>query len=78
LNLVPLFVLPLALGLFPALAPPIVSSQSDPLQSCSAECDRKASECVDACEAQHSEAKPRVECKVACIAEREKCEKDCK
>jgi len=46
--------------------------------SCSDECDRKAADCVDVCEATHKEAKPRVECKLACIAEREKCEKSCK
>ena len=46
--------------------------------SCSDECDRKAAECVDACEAAHKEAKPRVECKLACVTEREKCEKGCK
>jgi hypothetical protein len=45
--------------------------------SCSAECDRKAAECVDACEAQHKGAKARVECKLGCITAREKCEKGC-
>jgi hypothetical protein len=45
--------------------------------SCSAECDRKAAECVDACDAAHKEAKARVECKLTCIADREKCEKGC-
>jgi hypothetical protein len=46
--------------------------------SCSAECDRKAADCVDFCEAQHKDAKTRVECKLSCITAREKCEKDCK
>jgi hypothetical protein len=46
--------------------------------SCSDECDRRASDCVDACEARYKEAKARVECKVACIAARETCDKGCK
>jgi hypothetical protein len=63
----------------PVPSPSIAASQNgDTLESCSAECDKKASDCVDACEAKHAEPKPRVECKVACITDREKCEKDCK
>src|SRR3954454_25331944 len=53
-------------------------SESAPPETCSQGCDRKASECVDACESKYQEAKPRVECKVGCIGEREKCDKDCK
>jgi len=53
--------------------------RSAPAQtSCSAACDKAASSCDDVCEAQHKDAKPRIECKLRCIAEREKCEKGCK
>jgi hypothetical protein len=71
-----------ALGLIPTPSPAgplaISASPPEPLDTCSASCDKKASDCVDACEAKYQEAKPRVECKVVCITEREKCEKDCK
>lgn len=46
--------------------------------SCSARCDDRAAACDDACETRHQDAKPRVECKLACIQERTACEKDCK
>jgi len=46
--------------------------------SCSDACDKKASDCVDVCEEKFKDDKPRVQCKMACIADREKCEKECK
>jgi hypothetical protein len=60
-----------------ALALTALSSPAPATGSCSAECDRKAAECVDTCEAKHKDAGSRVECKLACIATREKCEKGC-
>jgi hypothetical protein len=68
-----LTLVPLALAAVPSAA-----LRAESLGTCSADCDKKASECVDACEAKFQEAKPRVECKVACITERENCEKACK
>jgi hypothetical protein len=64
-------------ALFVTLAVVAMSSAAPAAGSCSAECDRKAAECVDACEAQHKDAKARVECKLGCITAREKCEKGC-
>ena len=46
--------------------------------SCSDACDKKASDCVDVCEDKFKDDKPRLQCKMTCIGEREKCEKDCK
>ena len=45
--------------------------------SCNESCDHKASDCIDACEAQQKDDKARVTCKLACIGEREKCSKVC-
>jgi hypothetical protein len=45
--------------------------------SCSESCDRKASDCLDACDAKHKDDKPRVECKMQCATERQKCEAAC-
>lgn len=45
---------------------------------CSAACDKAAAACTDACEARLADAKARVECKLACIAEREACDKTCR
>ena len=45
--------------------------------SCNESCDHKASDCIDACEAQQKDDKARVTCKLACIGEREKCSKGC-
>lgn len=64
-------------ALFVAGAIAATSGSAPAAGACSAECDRKAAECVDACEAQHKDAKPRVECKLACVTAREKCEKGC-
>ena len=46
-------------------------------RSCSESCDRKASDCLDACESKHKDDKPRVECKMQCTTERQKCEAAC-
>jgi hypothetical protein len=46
--------------------------------SCSEECDKKASDCVDACEEKFKDDAPRIKCKMTCIGDRQKCEKDCK
>ena len=40
-------------------------------------CEAK-SDCVDVCEEKFKDDKPRVQCKMACIGDREKCEKECK
>lgn len=62
----------IALGVF-------VPLRSAPANTdCSASCDKAAAACNDACETQHKDAKPRVECKIRCIEERERCEKGCK
>lgn len=45
--------------------------------TCGASCDKRASLCDDACEANHKDAKVRIECKMSCIAERARCEKGC-
>jgi hypothetical protein len=45
--------------------------------ACSESCDRKASECLDACSAKFKDDKPRVECKVQCAADRQKCDAAC-
>jgi len=51
--------------------------QGPAASACSEACDKKASDCVDVCELKLKEDKPRIQCKLACIADREKCEKDC-
>jgi hypothetical protein len=48
-----------------------------PLSVCSEACDHHASDCIDRCEDQFKDDKPRVQCKLACIAAREKCATDC-
>src|SRR5262249_25151810 len=70
---------PLAARLFAVLGA-LVSVQ--PLgaadsRSCSESCDRKAADCVDACDAKHKDDKPRVECKIQCATDRQKCESAC-
>ena len=46
--------------------------------SCAADCNRKASECLDACEEKFkTDDKGRVTCKFGCATDRQKCEKDC-
>lgn len=49
-----------------------------PAGSCSMDCDRKASDCIDGCEAKFQDPKARVECKLACVTSREKCESNCR
>ena len=46
-------------------------------RSCSENCDRRAAECLDACETKFKEDKPRVECKMQCATDRQKCEGAC-
>src|SRR5260370_22922224 len=43
-------------------------------RACSESCDRKASDCLDACETKFKDDKPRVECKMQCSVDRQKCE----
>ena len=46
--------------------------------SCSEECNRKASDCLDVCEAKFKDDdKARVTCKFECANKRQACEKDC-
>jgi hypothetical protein len=46
--------------------------------SCSEDCTRKASDCIDACEEKFkNDDKGRVTCKFECANTRQKCEKDC-
>jgi hypothetical protein len=44
---------------------------------CSESCDRKASECLEGCDAKFKEDKPRVECKLQCATDRQKCDAAC-
>jgi hypothetical protein len=64
------------LALLGALASTDPAGAADAL-SCSENCDRKASDCLDACDSKHKEDKPRVECKMQCATERQKCESSC-
>jgi hypothetical protein len=52
-------------------------SDSAPRSACSASCDHHASDCIDSCEDRFKDDKPRVQCKLACIGEREKCSTAC-
>jgi hypothetical protein len=46
--------------------------------SCSEDCNRKASDCLDACEEKFkNDDKARVTCKFECANKRQQCEKDC-
>jgi hypothetical protein len=45
---------------------------------CDSACDQKASDCIDVCEDKLKDDKTRVECKLTCVSEREKCEKKCR
>jgi hypothetical protein len=63
-------------ALFGALYISASAGAADAL-SCSENCDRKASDCLDACEAKFKDDKPRVECKLQCASERQKCEANC-
>jgi hypothetical protein len=46
--------------------------------SCSDDCNRKASDCLDGCEEKFKgDDKARVTCKFECTQTRQKCEKDC-
>ena len=45
--------------------------------TCQEECDRKASACVDVCDAKYQEDRARVPCKLACIDDRKACAKNC-
>jgi hypothetical protein len=46
--------------------------------SCSDDCNRKASDCLDGCEEKFKDDdKARVTCKFACTQTRQQCEKDC-
>ena len=62
----------LTLGAFSAAE----AGAADP-KACNESCDRKASECLDGCETKFKEDKPRVECKLNCTVERQKCEAAC-
>jgi hypothetical protein len=66
-----------ALGL--ALLLSLVPASGVAQGPCSAKCDAAASSCDDACERQHpDDAKARIACKLACISQRETCDKRCK
>jgi hypothetical protein len=64
---------------------PAVSSQAAPLgagapnaASCSEECNRKASDCLDGCEDRFkTDDRARVTCKFECANQRQQCEKEC-
>jgi hypothetical protein len=56
------------------LADPVGAADS---RSCSESCDRKASDCIDVCETKYKDDKPRVECKLQCATDRQKCESAC-
>jgi len=46
--------------------------------SCSDDCNRRASDCLDGCEEKFkTDDKGRVTCKFGCATDRQKCEKDC-
>ena len=46
--------------------------------SCSEQCNRRASDCLDGCEERFkNDDKARVTCKFDCTNQRQKCEKDC-
>ncbi len=46
--------------------------------TCSADCNRKASDCVDLCEEKFKDDdKARVTCKFECTQKRQQCEKSC-
>ncbi len=45
--------------------------------SCSEACDRKAAECLEECDGRFKEDKPRVECKMQCATDRQKCDAAC-
>jgi hypothetical protein len=67
-------------GLGPLLAAPVAAIDRRPpaASACSEDCDKKAAACVDACEEKFKDDAPRIQCKMACIGDRQKCEKDCK
>jgi len=45
--------------------------------SCSEACDRKAADCLEGCDGRFKEDKPRVECKIQCATDRQKCDAAC-
>jgi hypothetical protein len=61
-------------GPLPAAAAPRAPAAG----SCSETCNQKAAECLDGCETKHKEDKARVECKLGCATERQKCDAECK
>ena len=71
-RVLPAAVLAVPLAVFAATGAGAADSKA-----CSESCDRKASDCLDGCEAKHREDKPRVECKMQCAADRQKCESAC-
>jgi hypothetical protein len=65
-------------AMFVALAAAVsADSAGADSRSCHESCDRKASDCLDACDATHKDDKPRIECKLQCATERQKCESAC-
>jgi hypothetical protein len=64
---------------------PTVASQAEPPRndvpnaaSCSEQCNRKASDCLDGCEERFKDDdKGRVTCKFECANKRQQCEKNC-
>jgi hypothetical protein len=74
-----------ALGAFWILAP-VSASEASPVQrdvsmaapSCTADCNRQASDCLDACEEKYkTDDKGRVTCKFECANARQRCEEGC-
>lgn len=62
----------------PAPANAVVADDSCPLDACDADCNRKASDCIDACEEKFKdEDKARVTCKYECTQKRQQCQKSC-
>ncbi|MET0592153.1 MAG: hypothetical protein ABW133_05610 [Polyangiaceae bacterium] len=63
----------------PAPSHAVVADDSCPLDgACEADCNRKASDCIDACEEKFKdEDKARVTCKYECTQKRQQCQKSC-
>jgi len=68
------------------IAIPVVSSETAPVPttpptgtpSCTEQCNRRASDCLDGCEERFkNDDKSRVTCKFECANQRQQCEKDC-
>lgn len=62
-----------------AFTPVAAEGEPRPPQAspCGESCDQKASNCIDRCEESLKDDKARVQCKLTCVAAREKCESAC-